>query len=204
MFLLPHVGVAGFVEHDLGQFVVRGGFALRPPAVECGDEIAQGLPRFWFELLGRSDGARRFHQRNAGRARAIVQQLDGGIAQPAFGHIDDALEREVVGRLIDQPQVSERITDLGALVEARSADHPIRQSERDKAILELAHLKRGAYQDGDFVERMTLALQLLDVLAKRARLLFGVPGRGDGDFFAVLVLGAQCLAEPALVVGDQV
>ena len=32
------------------------------------------------------------------RAR-VVQLLDGGIAEAALGHVDDALEGEVVGRL---------------------------------------------------------------------------------------------------------
>ena len=48
------------------------------------------------------------------------------------------------------------------------------------------------------------ALQLLDLLADGARLLLGVPGAGDRDLLARHVLGAQRLAEPALVVGDQV
>jgi hypothetical protein len=34
-----------------------------------------------------------------------VQQLDGGVAEPALGHIDDALEGEVVGLRIDAAQI---------------------------------------------------------------------------------------------------
>ena len=33
--LLPHLGVAGFVEHDLGELVVRQRVALLAPAVEA-------------------------------------------------------------------------------------------------------------------------------------------------------------------------
>ena len=43
----------------------------------------------------------------------------------------------------------------------------------------------------------------LDLLADGARFLLGVPGAGDGDLLAVVVLGAQRLAEPALVMRDQ-
>ena len=68
----------------------------------------------------------------------------------------------------------------------------------------IAHLERGAHQDGDLVERVLLALQLFDVVADRARLLLGIPGRGNGDFLAVLIFGAQRLAQPAFVVSDQV
>ena len=51
---------------------------------------------------------------------------------------------------------------------------------------------------------MTLALQLLDVFADGAGLFLGIPGAGDGDFFAQHVIGAQRLAEPAFVMGDDV
>src|SRR5882724_3099707 len=51
---------------------------------------------------------------------------------------------------------------------------------------------------------MTGALQLLDVLADRAGFLFRVPDAGDGDLFARHVFGAQRLAEPPLVMGDEV
>ena len=101
-------------------------------------------------------------------AGVIVQELDGGVAEPALGHVDDALQGEVVSRLVDQPQIGERVADLHALVEARPADHPIGQAERDKAILELAHLERGAHQNSDLVERVALPLQRFDLLANRA------------------------------------
>ncbi len=105
---------------------------------------------------------------------------------------------------MDHAQIGERVADLRALVEARAADHAIGQAEGDEAVLELAHLERGAHQDGDLVERMLRALQLLDLLADGAGFLLGIPGAGDGDLLARHVLGAQRLAEPALVVGDQV
>jgi hypothetical protein len=53
MFLLPHLGVAGLIEHDLGKLVVWGDLALSPPAVERGDEVAQRRARLGLELLGR-------------------------------------------------------------------------------------------------------------------------------------------------------
>ncbi len=48
------------------------------------------------------------------------------------------------------------------------------------------------------------ALQLLDLLADGAGFFFGVPGAGDGDLLAQHVVGAQRLAEAALVMGDDV
>src|SRR4249920_1338911 len=51
---------------------------------------------------------------------------------------------------------------------------------------------------------LAAALQLLDLLADRARFLLRIPGAGDEDLFARYVVGAQRLAEPAFVVRDQV
>src|SRR6185312_11890661 len=71
------------------------------------------------------------------------------------------------------------------------------------------HLERGAHQNGDLVERMVLALvarralEALDLLADGAGLFLRVPGAGGGDLLAEHVLGAQSLAKPAFVVGDE-
>src|SRR6266478_1493514 len=50
---------------------------------------------------------------------------------------------------------------------------------------------------------MAAALQVLDLLADDAGLLFGVPGGRHRHLLAGLALRTQRLAEPALVVGDQ-
>ena len=113
----------------------------------------------------------------------VVQHLHGGIAQAALGHVDDALEGEIVGRLRDHAQIGQRVADFGALVETRPADHAIGQAELDEAVLEFAHLERGAHQNGDLVERMVLAvlarvaLQLLDLLADASGLPLPNPSR---------------------------
>ena len=111
--------------------------------------------------------------------------------------------RSSAGELIDA-QIRQRVADFRALVEPRAADHAIGQAERDETVFELAHLERRAHQDGDLVQLLALALQLLDLFADPARFLFRIPGAGDGDLLAVHVLGAQRLAEPAFVVRDQV
>ena len=205
---LPHVGVAGFVEHHLREPHVRERLLLRAPALERGEKIAQRRARLGLELVGLDYRLRGGGERHAATARVVVQELHRGVAEPALGHIDDALEREVVGRGVDHPQVSQCVANFLALVKAGTADHAIRQAERDEAILELAHLKRGAHQDGDLVERVwialpVVALELLDLLADRARLFLRIPARGDFDLLAWLVLGPQRLAEPALVMGDE-
>ena len=202
--LLPHLGVAELVEHDLGELGVRKVVALLAPAVERFQNPAQRAARLRLQFVGLDHRARGVGQRHAPFARVIVQKLHGGVAKPALGHIDDALEGEIVGRRIDQAQIGERIADFGALVEARAADHAIGQAERDEAVFELAHLERGAHQDRDLVERMAVALQLLDLLADGARFLFRIPRAGHRHLLAVDIVGAQRLAEPAFVVRDQV
>ena len=210
LVVLPHRGVAALVEHDFGQFGVRHGVLARAPALEGGHQVAQRQPRFRLHLVGGGERRGRFGERDALLARVVVQHLHGGVAQAALGHVDDALEGEVVGRLRDHAQIGEGVADFGALVETRAADDAIGQAELDEAVFEFAHLERGAHQNGDLVERMVealfarLALQLLDLLADGAGFFFRIPAAGDLHFFAQHVLGAQRLAEPAFVVRDQV
>src|SRR5580698_5104321 len=52
--------------------------------------------------------------------------------------------------------------------------------------------------------RLATALQLLDFLADGAGFFLGIPRAGDGNLLAQFVIGAQRLAEPAFVVGDDV
>ena len=47
----------------------------------------------------------------------IVKDLQGGVAEAAFGQVEDALEGKIVGGLCGAAQIGERIADLGALVE---------------------------------------------------------------------------------------
>src|SRR6185312_8485675 len=199
----PHVGVAAFVQHDLGEFGMGRDLALRPPTVELLDQPAQGPAGLRLQFVGLDHGARGFEQGDAALAGMIVQKLHGGVAKPALGHVDDALEGEIVGRRIDNAQIGQRIADFRALVEARAADHAIGQAEGDKAVFELAHLVGGAHQDRDLVEPVAPALDVLDLFADPAGFLFRIPRAGDGDLLAIDILGAQRLAEPALIVGDQ-
>ncbi len=73
------------------------------------------------------------------------------VAQPAFGGVDDAFERQVVGGLVDDAQIGERVADFGAFVEAETADDAVGEADLDEPVLELARLVLGADQNGDFV-----------------------------------------------------
>ena len=136
-------------------------------------------------------------------SRAAPQQLQCRLAQTALGKIDDALERQVVVRLVHRAQIRDRVADLGPFVEARAADHQLRQAEMDEALLECARLEARAHQDRDVVEPASGALLGLDLLADEARLLLVVPEARDAHALARLALGPQRLAETRSVVHDQ-
>ena len=112
-----------------------------------------GLALLGLQLFGLHQPARRLHQRNLRAPRMVVHQLQGSVAEAALGRVEDALEGEVVGGLRDAAQIGQRIADFRALVEARAADHAIGQAKRDEALFELAHLERGAHENGDVVKR---------------------------------------------------
>ena len=129
--------------------------------------------------------------------------LDRRVAKAAARRVDDALKGEIVRRLRDAAQISERVADFRALVKARAADHTVRQTQRDEALLELAHLERRAHEDRDLFERMLPALRLFDVVADRARFLFRVPHARHGRLDAVIAIGEQRFAKSVGVVRDE-
>src|SRR5690606_13255899 len=131
-------------------------------------------------------------------------ELQRGIADAALGHVDDALEGEVVGIVGNNAQVGDGVADFAAFVELGAADDAVIDPEGDEALLELAHLVGSADEDGDVVEILALAMDLLDLLADLAGFLLAIPDRGDADLVAGLAdIGLQRLAEAALVVGDE-
>ena len=155
------------------------------------------------QLVGAAQGSGGDREADAGIARAAPQQLQRRLAQAALGQVDDALERQVVVRLVHRAQIRDRVADLGPFVEARAADHPVRQAEMDEALLECARLEARAHQDRDVVEPASGALLGLDLLADEARLLLVVPEARDAHALARLALGPQRLAEARAVVRDQ-
>ena len=128
------------------------------------------------------------------------------VAHTAARHVDDALERQVVGRLHRGTHIGDGVADFLAFVEAQAADHAIGHADQDQPLLKGAGLEAGAHQDGDLGQGVPVAAQRLDALADHAGFFVGVPQPDHGDLFPVLGVGSagtQCLAEPALVMRDQ-
>ena len=67
-------------------------------------------------------------------------------------------------------QVAERVLDLGALVEARAADHLVADAVADERVLEHAALRVRAVEDGDLVARAAGVHEPLDLAGDVARL----------------------------------
>ena len=200
---LPHCGVAGLIEDQLGKLGMAHRVDGRAPAVERCDEVGKALARFRLQLLGLDDEPRRLHQRHAMGAGKLVQRFQARFAQATSRRIGDALEFQIVGRVEGHVEIGGRVPDLLPLVEARAADHAIGEAERDEAILEGAHLKARPHQDGDLAQVLPLALKLLDILADDAGFLLIVPAALHLDLLAVGAVGAERLAEPPLIVGDE-
>jgi hypothetical protein len=132
--------------------------------------------------------------------------VDGGdrlVAEAALGLVDDALEREVVGRLNDQAQISDRVANLGPFVEAEPADDLVAKTDGDEPLFELAGLELGANQDCDVIERAAAQLMRFDFLADSARFLGPVPNADDPDLLTVARVGPQAFAEAAGIVRDE-
>ena len=200
---LEHRGIAGFVEDQAGELGVRQLVELRPPAREIADQIAERAARRAGQLVAVEDAGGGEGQRDALGAGELVQLRHRLVAEAALGDVDDPLEGEVVGRLGDDAQISERVADLGALVEAEAADDPVGQADGDEPVLELAGLELGADQDRALVEAAAAMLDRLQLLADPARLLGPVPDADHLDLVALALLGPQGLAEPPGILRDQ-
>ena len=84
--------------------------------------------------------------------RELVDARHCLVAQSALRDIDNPLERQIVGRRLDEAQIGERIANFGALIEAEAADDAIGHADRDEAILEFAGLELRADEDGGTVK----------------------------------------------------
>jgi len=199
-----HVGVARFVEDGLDHLNVVDPVEHGAPAVEALDQVAQRLALPALELVGLQRPPHRLEQRHLLGALDDAQRAKSRLSQPAARCVVDALEGEIVVRLHRDAAVGQRVADLLSLVEARAADHAVGQAQGDEPLFELARLEAGPHQDGDLAEWVLVALQRLDLLADLARLLVAVPHAAQRDALAFLEFCPQGLAQPALVVADQV
>src|ERR1700724_3020344 len=101
---------------------MRDPLRLRAPAATRAEECAQRVAGGWPHPIAGDQQASRFDERQPFGAGKAVQLLHGGAADPAPRSVQDALEGEIVGRLIDEAQISDAVADLLPLVKPRPAD----------------------------------------------------------------------------------
>ena len=82
-------------------------------------------------------------------AGVAVHPGHAGVADTAFGDVDDALERHLVRRVGDGPQIGEQVLDLGPVVEPGAAHHLVGDVPPDQLLLDGPALGVGAVEDGD-------------------------------------------------------
>ena len=114
--------------------------------------------------------AERGEERLAVRLRPGPQAGDRGIADPAARAVGDAHQRDGVVGVVDHLEVRHRVLDLGALVEARAADHLVRDALADEHVLEHPALRVRPVEDRDLRARPALLDQLRHLGGDEARL----------------------------------
>ena len=145
----------------------------------------------------------RLTDRDAGLIRGFEQRRQRLLTDRTARDVDDAAERDRVGRVDDVTEVGQHVLDLGARVEADAADDPVGDALGEEAFFEIARLRVRAVQHQEVAVGGTLADVLLDLLHHVAH--FGALGLGleRGELLALGTLGEERLGMPALVVRDQ-
>jgi hypothetical protein len=129
--------------------------------------------------------------------------LDAGVADAALGHVDDALEGQIVVLGLDQAQIGVGVADFGALEEAGPANDLIGDGQHEEALFERPHLEGGAHQDGHVLVLHALLAGGLDLVGDQAGLGLAVPDAAHAHLVAAVVLGPQGLAQTVLIGRDQ-
>src|SRR4051812_15375839 len=194
-----HVTAAG--EHLLDQ--------LRHLELHCGgherlDRAAEALER----LLRRCADAcvlglgGRLPERDLALVGPRLEARERGVADATPRAVRDAQEGDRVVRVVEHLEVGDEVLDLGALVEARAADHLVRDALADEDVLEHAALRVGAVEDGDLAAREALLHQQRDLGGDVAGLGVLVLDLDRADRVALAELRPEVLLLALAVVAD--
>ena len=152
---LERLAVPGALEHSLDQLrhgqLRRGGHERLEQAAE--HLAARAATRRRGRPLGRGRAPPRARSPAVGPG---LEPRERRVADAAPRPVRDPQERDRVVRVVDHLQVRDRVLDLGALVEARAADHLVGDALADEHVLEHAALRVRAVEDGDLAPREAL------------------------------------------------
>ncbi len=200
---LPHVDVAALLKNELRQLFMGDLLGLSPPAVEVIEQAAQDLTGTRFQFFGFDQRPRRTSQGEAGSPTVFMQDRKRRVAEAALRLVINPLKSEVVVGLGDRAKVGQRVAYFRPLVESWAADDPIRQPQGDEPLLEFSHLKGGADQDGDLVERNAFMLSRFDLLADKPRFFLAVRPFSNPRSISERFVSEQRLSQATAIVGDQ-
>jgi hypothetical protein len=106
-----------------------------------------------------------------------IQPPDGRGAHPPLGLVQHPLDRHLVDRVDDRPQVGDRVLDLLAVVEPGAAEHPVGDADPHELLFQDPALRVGAVEDGDVAP------------AQAATVAAAVPGVGHLHVVGVVEVG---------------
>ena len=127
---------------------------------------------------------------------------DGRGADPSLWHVDDPLQRHLVGRVDHGPQVGEHVLHLSPLVEADAPHHRVRDATPDHDLLEHPALGIGAVEDGHLTEPVPDVLEVVELVGHHPRLVVLVLGLVVVDRLALSSFAPEMLGLALGVVGD--
>ena len=147
--------------------------------------------------------AQRIDEAAPGRRRITVELVDARVADPALGHVEDALDADLVGGVDDCPQVGQRVADLPTVVVPRAPDHLVRHAAAHQRLLDDPALGVRAVEHGDLapVDGVGVA-QLVSGGGDEPRLIDLVLRPVADDPVAAPDVGPQVLRLAVEVVGD--
>ena len=95
-------------------------------------------------------------QRDAGRGRLPPGHFERLAADAARRVIDDALQPQLVGAVIDDAKVGQHVLDLRAVKEARAADDAVRDAAALERVFDRVGLRVRAVEHGEVLEILPL------------------------------------------------
>ena len=139
-----------------------------------------------------------------------VEPADRRVAHAPLGLVDDPLDRHLVDRVDDRPQVGDGVLDLPPVVEAGAADHLVGDAGPHELLFQHPALGVGAVEDGDVAPvsvppcrpRPRPVVQAGDLAGDPLGLVDLVVGVVADDRVAGALVGPQLLGLAADVVGD--
>ena len=188
-------------EHRLDELVDLELLRRRLQRLHQRVEAAHGLDRGRAEA-GRLRVGHRLEERHAERVGVGDEPLQRRVADAAAGPVGDPHQRDGVGRVVEHRQVGDRVLDLGALVEARAADHLVRDLLAHEHVLEHAALRVRPVEDGDLRRRPAVLDEARDLGGDEARLGVLVLDLDDLHRLALAELREEALRLAVAVVLD--